>query len=261
MNYAPTYRAFSLIVIGLCALLAGCNPSDTRPRHVASESTKHERADLAIRLGYTYLRAGNKRLASQNFQRAIDSDPNYAKAHAAMAVFQEKIGDNAKADHHFQRALELRPNDGGTRNNYANFLCRQGHYAAADEQFHAALGDRLYNRPELIYLNAGLCAKQIPDLGKAEIYFRQALATNPRTAYALLQMAQLSFDVGRKQAVMSYLNRYWGLTGKKDAASLWLAVRAQRRLGNKQLAQAYGDQLRKDFPDAPQLQYLDSPTQ
>lgn len=243
----------SIIALGLS--LNACTPIADEPRHVATDSKKFERPDTAIQLGMSHLRSGNKQLASENFHRAVKIAPDYPAAHAALALFQEQIGDAESADKHFRRALELKPLDGRTRNNYANFLCRQARFPEADEQFSAALQDRLYRSPELLLTNAGVCAMNIPDLGKAEIYFRKALSLNPKTPAALFQMAKISFDVGRIQSVMGFLERHWSVAGK-SADSLWLAIRTQRRLGNQARASAYSRELRSSFPDAPQIEYL-----
>jgi type IV pilus assembly protein PilF len=85
--------------------------------------------------------------------------------------------------------------------------------------------------------------------------YRQALTGNPKYATALFQMAEVTFKQEKNLSARAYLERFHGET-KPTAASLWLGVQIERRMGDRAKATEYSRQLFKDFPDAPEIQSL-----
>lgn len=237
-------------------LLAGCQTIEEIPSSLSTnKDERKERADLEINLAMGYLRNGDRVRASQAINRAIEISPEYGWAYNAMGLVQEALGDPGAAEAAFRRSVELDPARGDLRNNYAIFLCREKRYREADAQFRAALADKLYDEIEVALTNAGNCARKLPDLGLAELYYRKAVKRNPRFPPALLQMAKVSLQVERYSAVPRFLNQYWALS-PKSADTLFVAFRAEQGMGNQAKADEYLAQLRRDFPNAPQLDYI-----
>ena len=257
MRRLPHSSGMAIWVFAGVALLGlhGCRHAGAGGDAALTADEDNRQADLQIRLGLAYLRGGDKRLAFNNLSTAVRGAPNYAPAHMAMAVLRESLDDREAAQAHYQRAAQLRPRDADIRNNFGNFLCRRQHYAAADRQFRAGLRDKLYAAPELLLSNAGLCALRRQDLGRAEMYFRQALTRNGRFAPALYQMANIRFRVGRYESSERYLQRFFQ-QGERTLNGLWLGVRVYRQLKQPDKARAMAEALRASFPDAPQIEFL-----
>jgi type IV pilus assembly protein PilF len=103
--------------------------------------------------------------------------------------------------------------------------------------------------------NAGVCAIRNSDLKKAEEYFRQALGHNAKFPSALIQMAQISFRNEQNLSSRAYLQRYLELT-KPTPASLWLGIRNERILGDRNAVSSYSLMLKNNFPDSREVQLL-----
>ncbi|MGD8312277.1 MAG: tetratricopeptide repeat protein, partial [Gammaproteobacteria bacterium] len=101
----------------------------------------------------------------------------------------------------------------------------------------------------------GVCAMRIPDLAKAEEFFRQALKHDPNFAPALLNMARLSLAQENYMSARGYLQRYEQVA-EHDPESLWLAIRTEYALGNHEAWGRFAVMLKSRFPDSEQAERL-----
>jgi type IV pilus assembly protein PilF len=259
---APAYT----VIIGVALLmLSGCEtpPSPAIPGQQDGKYTAiapqaaNEMADVQTQLGVGYLRAGNLKVAYKRLTRALEADPNYSTAHNAMGTLQERLGNIESAEQHYREAVTLNPTDSSAQNNFGSLLCRSGRYDEGEQRFLQALKNSLYDRPEVAYNNAGVCMQSAGRPDKAETYFRAALERNPRMPAALMGMAQISFDNDRFLPARAYLQRYQEVA-KLGPGMLWLGVRIERQLGDKNSANGYAMKLRRQFPDSPETRELES---
>lgn len=237
-----------MLLAALALGVSGCVSTSTGP--VQTEASAKQAAKYNVELGVAYMRQGNRDLAMQKLQRAIDQNPDLPAAHTAIALLYEQIGDIKDADKHYRKALRINSDDPTTLNNYGAFLCRNGEPKKAEQYFVRAAKNPLYPTPEAAYTNAGICARQIPDLGDAEKYFRSALRINANFTDALWQMARLSFDQGKHLQTRAFLQRFMAKTDSMAPEVLWLAIRNERALGDSAAADKYGRLLVQKFPDS-----------
>ena len=240
------------LLLPIFLLLAGC--ASTPSGH--DDSQRHKQAAKAnTQLGIAYMRDGEMEMSLNKFQKALDQDPELASAHGGIAVLYDRLDENDKAARHFRKALKLKPKNSQVQNNYGQFLCRQGEFEKADEQFNAAADNPVYSGRSAALTNAGTCAMQIPDLDKAEGYFRRALETDSRFLPALTRMAQLRYDEGNYVGARAYLQRIEELAPLSPEL-LWLGVRVEDAWGNHDASARYGLLLKNNFPDAMQTRAL-----
>lgn len=236
--------AFVVLALGL----SGCVSTSSDP--VQADASVKQAAKYNVELGVAYMRQGDRDLAMQKLQRAIEQNPHLPAAHTAMALLYEQIGDIKDADKHYRQALRIDSDDPTTLNNYGAFLCRNGEARKSEEYFVRAAKNPLYPTPEAAYTNAGICARQIPDMSDAEHYFRSALRLNKNFADALWQMARLSFDQGKNLKARAFIQRFMAMTTTLSPEVLWLAIRNERALGDDTTADRYGRLLVQKFPNA-----------
>jgi type IV pilus assembly protein PilF len=72
----------------------------------------------------------------------------------------------------------------------------------------------------------------------------------PGLPQALSAMAELSFAKGDYAAAKKYFARFSEKSDSLTAEQLWLAVRIERKMGDRNSEASYAVQLRKNFPDA-----------
>jgi len=249
----------------LCvALVAGCAQQGVRDPtgegatgNLGSPLVQASPADIYIELSAAYLREGNLSEAFKNAKKAVIVDSSSSNAHYVLALVQQRLGQVEAADEAYRKAVALDPRNPGALNAYGLFLCDQRRYADADGYFRRALGNPLYSTPWLAWHNAGWCKELSGDLDQAERDYRSALQVNPRFAPSLLGMAKISFEDQNYLSARAYLQRY-AEVAPHTAESLWLGVRNENQLGDKNQMASYGLKLRRMFPDSQEAKYLQS---
>lgn len=212
-------------------------------------------ADINLQLGVEYMRRGRNDIALNKLQKALKLDPQYAKTHNALAVLYERLGLANEAKQHYQTALTLTPKGSDIHNNYGQFLCQQNQWKEAEKHFLQALENPVYQTPEIPYTNAALCALKNHQQTIAETYLRKALGQNTKFPRALYQMAQISYEQEHYQQARDYLLRYLKVA-EHTPQSLWLGIRTERMLNNRDTEASYALLLRRKFPDSEETQLL-----
>lgn len=246
-------------MIALLALLAGCASIQTGDKVGGwSSSEENPSARLHTELGAGYYSRGQYAVALQELRTALAADTSYAPAYSILGLVHAELREDAQAEEQFKRSIQLAPQYSEAHNNYGVFLCQRKRVAEAMQSFESALNNPLYATPEKALANAGNCALEKPDLAQAEMYFVRALKRAPNQATALLGMAEVHFRQGRWLAARSLLRQHNAQVGDEalSAQALWLGVRAERKLGDREAEANYGAQLRRHHPESMQAQWL-----
>ncbi|MEM7407758.1 MAG: type IV pilus biogenesis/stability protein PilW [Pseudomonadota bacterium] len=241
----------------ISAMLSGCNmPMTAEVKEKPLEVQAVDRiAALNTQLGIGYLREGRNELAYKKLSRALEIQPDYSGAHNAIALLYERLGQVQHAEKHYRSALDFTPQDSQARTNFGSYLCRHKRLPEALEQFEAALSNPLYDSRATALTNAGLCLYRSGEVAQAEEYLRRALDDNPRTSAALLTMGEISAANGRELSARGYLQRYLE-NGRHSPQSLWLGVRIENVLGDRNAASSYALLLKANYPDSRETQQL-----
>jgi len=219
------------------------------------ESDQRRRARIRLELGASYYQQGNYQVALQELRQALTIDPNYAAAYGVLGLVYMDLGDRARAEESFQRGLRLSPTDSDVANNYGWFLCQAGRYKESLDMFARALRNPLYTTPARPLHNAGICARRMGDDKAAEDYFQRSFQVDPGNPVAMYNLGELYLKRGELDRAKFYSSR---LLSNFDptAEILWLALRVERRLGNREAEASLGAQLRRRFPTSPEVSRL-----
>lgn len=213
------------------------------------------RAKRHVDLGHAYLSAGRMAVALEEADRALAADSNYAPAYNLLGLVHMFLNEPKVAEENFLKALRMAPNDPEFSNNYGWLLCQDGREAESFSYFLTAVKNPLYQTPTKPYYNAAMCALRINDTKKAEDYFQRAVGMDPRNTQALYQLAELRYKAGQYFEAQRLVNDLL-LMAPDDAAPVWLAMRIERRLGNREEELSYAKQLRSKFQGSPQHQAM-----
>ena len=239
--------------------LAACSTTSNTyqppPTREAPKVDNTQAADINTQLGVGYLRQGNLELARNKLNRALSFNPKHADAHTTLAVLYQQIGENDLALEHHQKAVKYGPKEPMALNNYGRFLCQEGDWNEAEAWFLKALNDPLYSTPELPYTNAGTCLVQHDEVTRGEEYLRKALERNPSYAPALVELANASYISGNYLSARAYLQRYRTVS-MHSARSLWLGIRIEIILGDKNALASYKLQLSSLYPHSDEAKQL-----
>jgi type IV pilus assembly protein PilF len=255
-------KAFRYAMALACIAAAGCatqpdSESALRPADITTgqEGADRMRARIHTELAAGYFELGNMSVALEELKIATLADPNYAPAHGVGGLVYAALKEDRLAEESFQRALRLSPLDHDVNNNYGMFLCDRKREQEAIGYFLAAVRNPLYQNPDRSLVNAGVCARRRGDTGAAQGYFQQALKVQPNQTQALFQLADLAFAGGDFAGARDYLNRLKQMVAPTPEL-LWLGVRIERRLGDRNTEASYAQQLRNHFPASKEAKAL-----
>ena len=260
-----------LLFLGTALLLAaGCatDPKDpggqpasatadqqTPPGLFQPPADARTRAKAHTELAAAYYGIGNMGVALQEARIAVASDPTYAPAYNVEALVNMDLKDNAAAEAGFLRGLKLAPEDPDLNHNYGWFLCQNGRAQQAMPYFTNALRNPLYASPSRTYAAAGQCLLMLKDTKQAGDYFERAMRLDPNNTNAILPFANVLYRRGQFVEARELIDRYNRLA-PPSAEALWLAVRVERKLGDRTAANSFAAQLRLRFPQSAEYQAL-----
>ena len=227
--------------------ISGCT-SEKKNLHGNAKTDEAELARIYADIGLGYFKRGRLDTAREKLLKSLELDPKQARAHIVLAQLYTSTEDFQKAEEHYLTALKLQGNDPHLQNNFGVFLCSRNRYQEAEQYFLKAARHPQYRTPQLAYENAGRCAMRVPDLTKAKQYFLTALRIDPKLPKSLYRMAIISFDTGEFLSARAYIQRYFEV-GAESPEILWMAIRIEQRLGDRETARQYEERLVKRFGD------------
>lgn len=244
-----------VLLVGGCAGMSGSDRSAGYAPGPVAETDQGTRARVHTELASGYYELGNYGVALQEANEALKVERDYAPAYNVLGLVYMELRDDKSAEQNFQRALGLMPLDSDTNNNYGWFLCQRKRESESIKYFLAALRNPLYTTPDKSWVNAGVCSRQAGDLAAAQDYFKRALKLRPNQPQALFNLADMAYQGRNYPEAKAYLTQLQREV-QASAELLWLAVRVERHLGDRNAEASYGFQLRKNFPDSREAQAL-----
>lgn len=244
---------FILFITSLVML--SCDWNIDKESKIKPASFSNDIAEANLKLGVAYLKSGDYERSLAKLKKAQKADPYYSPIYNALGVLHQQIGEGEIAERYYRKALSLDDSNASTLNNYGQFLCGEGRYDEAEQLFLKAANDPLYTTPEVAFSNAGSCALAQDRAVVAESYFRQALQKNPNITIALLQMSRISYDSDNYLSARAYLQRYLD-NNSHTPESLWLGIKIEENLGDKDALASYKLLLRNKFPDSKEAALL-----
>jgi len=262
----PRIAACRLLLAAVAALvLAGCankgplgstSPgARTEPEIVtdSDESPGRKRARIRLELAMGYFEQNKNTVALDEIKQALSADPNYADAYNLRGLVYMRLDDPGLAEDSFRRAVALNPRDGNAMHNYGWLLCQQKRYADATQQFSRALETPNYGDRAKTLMTQGVCQMQAGQKAEAEKSLTQAYeldAGNPVTGYNLALLLMQRQEWTRAQFYIRRVNN----SQAANAESLWLGVKVERQLNNREAVTSLGGQLQRRFPQSKEAQ-------
>jgi type IV pilus assembly protein PilF len=246
----------------LLLLIAGCaatpEPAPESGSIIGEVGEPRNRARLHTELASLYYSAGNFGVALEELRTAAAADSSYAPIHGMFGLVYMQLKETNRAEQSFERALRLSPNDADINHNYGWFLCQTGREPASIKYFLHAVRNPLYPTPWRSYSAAGVCTLRTEGAAKqkdAEAYFERALRLEPDEPTSLLNLAQIRYRQGSVDEARKLVARHNKLV-TPSPESLWLALRIERKLGERAAEHGFANQLRRRYPDSAEFRAL-----
>lgn len=247
-----------LLAVGLAlsalAVLQGCaNRPPTDDIITASDEPEaRKRARIRLQLAVGYFEQGKTTVALDEVKQALVIDPAFTDAYNLRGLIYMRLNDMRLAEESFRRGLAISPNDANLMQNYGWMLCQQQRFDEGVQAFDKALANPTYGDRAKTWLTKGLCQARAGRSREAEDSLRHSLeldAGNPVTGYNL---ALLMYQRGDYTGAQFYIRRL-NNSELANAETLWLGIKVEQRLGNRQARDQLGSQLRNRFPKSREL--------
>lgn len=248
-----------LVVIGVTAMSgcatqsAGVGPDGARVEMLtdSDEPEARKRARIRLQLAVGYFEQGQTTIALDELKQSIAADPTYGEAYNLRGLIYMRLNDFRFAEESFRRALAINPNDSNLKHNLGWLLCQQAKYPQAQELFSQALASPRYDERAKTYRAQGLCQVRAGQRTEAELSLLKSYefdAGNPITAYNLATLLFQRGDFVRAQFYVRRLNN----SELANEESLWLGIKVERRMENREAMLQLASQLEKRFPQSSQ---------
>lgn len=263
-----TVNAQRLLAVGLAGvavalLLSGCVNTRTTTTSLADnssskgneiitesdESSRQRRARLRMELASGYFEQGQTTVALDEIKQALIADPNNADAYNLRGLVYMRLDDAAMAEDSFRRAIAISPRDANARHNYGWLLCQQNRFGDAAAQFTEALALPSYADRAKTLMTQGVCELKAGQRAQAERSLMQAYeidAGNPVVGFNLASVLAQREEWSRAQFYIRRVNN----SAAASAETLWLGIRIERKLNNREAAAQLGGQLQRRFPQS-----------
>ncbi|WP_213953981.1 type IV pilus biogenesis/stability protein PilW [Variovorax sp. dw_954] len=215
----------------------------------SDEGKARKRARTRLELAISYFEAGQTTTALDEIKQSLVADPNYAEAYNLRGLVYMRMDDPGLAEDSFRRAIAINPRDANTMHNYGWLLCQQNRYNDAMTQFNAALAVPGYIDASKTLMTQGLCQIRAGQNAEAEKTLMKAYefdAANPVIGYNLAALLAKREDWTRAQFYVRRVNN----GPAANAETLWLGVKVERKLNNREAVSQLGGQLQSRFPQS-----------
>ena len=240
--------------LGGCAATSESGPGGAKG-DIVTESDEPEarrRARIRLELAVGYFEQGQTTIALDELKQSIAADPNFAQAYNLRGLIYMRLNDPRLAEDSFRRALAINPRDADVLHNYGWMLCQQSRFGESQKALAQAIAFPLYGGRAKSWMAQGLCQMKAGQGAEAELSFQRSYeldAANPVTGYNLANLLYLRGELVRAQFYVRRLNN----SELANSESLWLGIKVERRLENREAVQQLAAQLRKRFAQSREL--------
>ncbi len=249
----------SLLVLGALALIISGCASSSQPAAPGSdlltesdETLARKRARIRLELAVGYYNNGQTTIALDELKQSIAADPTLLEAHNLRGLIYMRLNDASLAEESFRKALQINPQASSVQHNLGWLLCQQGRMAESSRQFLAAISEPSYVDKAKSWMAMGVCQAKAGQRMEAEASLQRAYeldAGSPVTGYNL---ALVLFQRGEYVRAQFYIRRI-NNGDLANAESLWLGIKVERALGNRDAVAQLGAQLSKRFPQSKEV--------
>lgn len=241
-----------LCVLAIWSGLHGCSSAPSKGSMTgdlvtdSDETPARKRAKLRLELATGYYNNGQTTVALDELKQSISADSGLYEAHNLRGLIYMRLNDFPLSEESFRRALQLNPQAASVQHNYGWLLCQNGRMQESYAQFQSAIANPAYMDKAKSWMAMGICQVK----AGARIEAVQSLTraneldpANPVAGYNLALLLMQRGDLTRAQFHIRRINN----SDYANAESLWLGIKVERLVGNKDAVAQLAAQLRKRF--------------
>ncbi|MGB3623603.1 type IV pilus biogenesis/stability protein PilW [Ketobacter sp. MCCC 1A13808] len=245
MRLRNPLKIVSPIVVVVCVVLSGCVTETNDP--LAQNKDPAKAVKTYVEAATRYMQLNQMANADRTLKRAHEIAPDDPAVNNALALFYTIEGEDEQVERYYKKALSGDQAFSQARNNYASYLYRKERYQDAIDQLEKVAKDYRYQRRYTAFENLGVCYLKVGEREDARKAFNRALQLNTNMPVSTLELAELALEDGDNQLTERYLRKYEKIA-PSSPKQLWIGIRLQRRLGDKDKVASYALALKSMFP-------------
>jgi type IV pilus assembly protein PilF len=226
------------------------NASSNEVRTASDQTDADRRAAVRMELAALHYGRGQYETALDEIKLALQAKPELGAAYSLRGLIYASMGEEALANESFDRALRINPRDADAMHNRAWFLCQRNQFAEADRLFEQALAMPQYRESQRTLLAQGVCHAKAGKLDEAERKLSRAYELDPTNPTTAMNLSEVLYRRGEYERARFYIRRVNQREEASSPQSLWLALKIENRMGNRNGVEDFGRQLRNRFPQA-----------
>ncbi len=212
----------------------------------SDEPLARKRAKIRLELATGYYANGQTTIALDELKQSINADPSLPDAHNLRGLVYMRLNDFALAEESFRRALQLSPQSASIQHNLGWLHCQQNRFSESSAQFMSAIA--IPGNPDRAksWMAMGVCQMKAGASADALVSLSRATELDPENPVAGYNLALLLLQRGELAKAQSQVRRI-NNGAYANAESLWLGIKIENQLGNKEATTQLGGQLKKRF--------------
>jgi len=248
----------SLSIVGCLLGVSGCATDHSKDEWTTNvvtpsdESDTRRRARIKLELASGYFEAGKPEIALDEVKQVLALEPEFADAHNLRGLIFLQLNDLRTAEDSLRRSVALNGRDPNAWHNLGWVYCQQQKWTESLLAFQRALVQPNYAGQPRTYLLMGLCQARAGQMADAERNLTRSVEMDPANPLAAYNLALLLYRSRNDRQAQFYIRRL-NNSESANSESLWLGIRVERRLGNTDAVKQLADQLKRRFPQAPEL--------
>jgi len=160
-----------------------------------------------------------------------------------------RLNDFRFAEESFKKALSINPQNSNVVHNLGWLYCQEARYPESLLLFWQALSNPQYGERAKTLMAQGLCEIRAGRTADAELSLLKSYEFDPGNPITAYQLATLLFQRGDFVRSRFYVRRL-NNSELANAESLWLGVKVERRMENRDAMLQLATQLQKRFPQS-----------
>jgi type IV pilus assembly protein PilF len=234
--------------LGACTTTTTTSSGEIKTASDTSDSEK--RARVRLELALSYFERGQNETALDEVKQALAVDPQLGPAYNLRGLIYASLGEARLAEDNFRRALQINSRDGDAMHNYGWFLCQQGRYAESHVQFDTAMDVPNYRDIPRTLLAQGVCFGREKRWEPAEAALMRAYAFDADNPVVGYNLSDVLYRRGEYERARFFIRRINQSGEYSNAQTLWLAMRIESRIGNRNGVATIGQELRSRYPQS-----------